>query len=109
MGFSATGELVGDDTYVVSFDGELDFTSAGRLKTLLFDLVASGAQTIAVDLTATVVDTTAAGVLIITDNARRRSGRRLSVRGAEHHGNEALARLVQANEGGENGSGQGSG
>jgi anti-anti-sigma regulatory factor len=96
--FSATREQLGDNSYVISFDGKLDLTSASRLKKLLFDLVAAGARSIA------------AGVLIIADNALRRNGGRLHVRGAENH-NEALAHLVQRRDGlrGADGSGNGSG
>jgi anti-anti-sigma factor len=111
MSFSATREQHGDGAYVVSFDGRLDMTSAGQLKKLLFDLVAAGADTIAVDLwTATAVDSTAVGVLIVTDHALRRSGGRLRVKSGRHH-HEALGHLVDEADGirGKNGSRQGSG
>ena len=66
----------------MAFEGALDLTGAGRLKKLLFDLIAAGARSITVDLADTTVDPSAAGVLIIADNALRRNGGALRIEGA---------------------------
>jgi anti-anti-sigma factor len=93
MGFSAESKRVGEDRYVVSFEGDVELTTANKVKRLLFEFVAAGARTVEVDLTTATVDQTGVGVLIITDNALRQAGGQLRiVGGADDH--QALARLV---------------
>ena len=92
MGFSATIERRERDSYVVALDGDLELREAGRLKKLLFELIADGAEMIEIDLRrVTLLDATAAGVLIIAERAFSGDAERFaSVVGAETSSGDSL-------------------
>jgi anti-anti-sigma factor len=103
VGFSATIERREQDGYVVALEGDLALSDAGRLKKVLFELIADGADAIEIDLRrVTLLDATAAGVLIIAERALHRRGGTLRLRG---WGRDEFARLAALNGANPNGSG----
>jgi len=63
--FRLTSADLGDDSYVVSADGELDVHTAPRLDDELSDLIARGARRLVIDLSgAAFIDSTTLGVLL---------------------------------------------
>jgi anti-anti-sigma factor len=95
VGFTATTERLRRHAYAVTLEGDLELIDAGRLKRLLFELIAGRAKLIEVDLRrVTLVDATAAGVLIIAERALQRQGGTLRLHG---WGDDELERLLALN------------
>jgi anti-anti-sigma regulatory factor len=114
VGFSATRSQLAADSYIVSFDGALDLPAAGRLRQILFDVIATGARSVTVDLSAaTKLDPTAAGILTLAAKALRRAGGVLRVASLpaaiEDRQRAEFARLLSAEGNGGNGGGRGGG
>jgi anti-sigma B factor antagonist len=74
--FSITCQELDEHTSVVSVEGELDLTTAPRLKWMLLDTLQEGRNRLIVDLSATTfMDSTALGVLVVVNRRLEPSAR----------------------------------
>ncbi len=74
--FSITCQELDENTSVVSVEGELDLTTAPRLKWMLLDTLQEGRSRLIVDLSATTfMDSTALGVLVVVNRRLEPSAR----------------------------------
>jgi anti-sigma B factor antagonist len=73
--FAITSRELDGDTRVVSIEGELDLSTAPRLKWMLIDLLEAGSNQLIVDLSdTTFIDSTALGVLVAVNRRPDLSG-----------------------------------
>jgi anti-sigma B factor antagonist len=83
--FGITCQELDESTNVVSVQGELDLTTAPRLKWMLLDCLQEGRNRIVVDLSKTTfMDSTALGVLVVV-NRRLDPGARLAIACAQEN------------------------